>query len=36
MTNHDNQLAIENYQKSVELKPTNDNGIAALKKLGAE
>ncbi len=27
------QLAIENYEKSVQLKPDNDGGIEALKKL---
>ena len=26
-------LAIENYQKSIELNPKNDSGIDALKKL---
>jgi hypothetical protein len=26
-------LAIENYEKSVELNPKNDTGIAQLKKL---
>ena len=36
MTNGDKALAIKNYQKSVELKPTNENGLAALKKLKAE
>lgn len=36
MTNGQKALAIKNYQKSVELKPTNENGVAALKKLGAE
>lgn len=34
--NGDKELAVKNYKKSVELKPTNENGIAALKKLGAE
>jgi len=35
--NHgDKELAVKNYQKSVELKPTNENGLAALKKLKAE
>jgi len=29
-----NELAISNYRKSVELNPNNQNGIAALKKLG--
>jgi len=36
MKNGDKWQAVENYRKSVELKPTNENGIAALKKLGAE
>ncbi len=29
-------LAIQNYQKSMELNPKNENGIAALKKLKGE
>jgi tetratricopeptide (TPR) repeat protein len=29
-------LAIENYQKSVELNPQNQNGIDALKKIKEE
>lgn len=29
-----NELAIKNYRKSVEMNPNNQNGIAALKKLG--
>ncbi len=36
MNHGDKDLAIKNYRKSVELKPTNENGVAALKKLGAE
>ncbi len=32
----DKELAIKNYRKSVELKPTNENGVEALKKLGAQ
>jgi CubicO group peptidase (beta-lactamase class C family) len=36
MKNGDKDLAVKNYRKSVELKPTNENGQAALKKLGAE
>jgi CubicO group peptidase (beta-lactamase class C family) len=36
MKNGDKELAIRNYQKSVELNPKNENGLAALKKLGAE
>ncbi|MDU8886241.1 serine hydrolase [Yeosuana sp. MJ-SS3] len=31
-----NDLAIENYKKSVELNPGNQNGIDYLKKLGAD
>ncbi|WP_425075345.1 serine hydrolase [Psychroserpens sp. S379A] len=31
-----NDLAIENYKTSVELNPNNHNGIATLKKLGAD
>jgi CubicO group peptidase (beta-lactamase class C family) len=34
--NGDKELAVKNYRKSIELKPTNENGLAALKKLGAE
>ena len=33
MENGENELAIENYQKSVDLNPDNTNGIAVLKKL---
>ncbi len=36
MKNGDKDLAVKNYRKSVELKPTNENGVAALKKLQAE
>jgi hypothetical protein len=36
MKNGDKELAIKNYRKSVELNPSNENGVAALKKLGAE
>jgi CubicO group peptidase (beta-lactamase class C family) len=36
LNNGEKELAVKNYQKSVELKPTNENGLAALKKLGAE
>lgn len=32
-TNGDKELAIQNYQKSVELNPNNTNGIQALKRL---
>lgn len=31
-----NDLAIENYRKSVELNPSNQNGIDKLKKLGTD
>ena len=31
-----NELAIENYKKSVELNPANQGGIEMLKKLGVE
>jgi CubicO group peptidase (beta-lactamase class C family) len=31
-----NYLAIENYRKSVELNPSNQNGIDKLKKLGTD
>jgi hypothetical protein len=30
------QLAIQNYQKSIELNPNNRGGIEALKKLKAQ
>lgn len=33
MVNGDKELAIKNYQKSVELNPSNTNGIEMLKKL---
>lgn len=36
MKNGDKELAVKNYRKSVELNPSNENGLAALKKLGAE
>jgi CubicO group peptidase (beta-lactamase class C family) len=36
MKHGDKDLAVKNYRKSVELKPTNENGLAALKKLAAE
>jgi tetratricopeptide (TPR) repeat protein len=36
MNNGDKELAIRNYQKSVELNPANENGVAALKKLAAQ
>lgn len=34
MNSGDKALAVKNYRKSVELQPTNENGRAALKKLG--
>ena len=33
MTNGDNELAIKNYERSVELDPKNFNGLERLKKL---
>jgi len=36
MKHGDKELAVKNYRKSVDLKPTNENGLAALKKLAAE
>jgi len=36
MKNGDKEQAIKNYRKSVELKSTNENGVAALKKLQAQ
>jgi CubicO group peptidase (beta-lactamase class C family) len=36
MKNGDKELAVKNYRKSVDLNPSNENGVAALKKLGAE
>lgn len=33
MISGDKDLAIKNYEKSVELNPKNDGGIEALKKL---
>jgi CubicO group peptidase (beta-lactamase class C family) len=33
MKNGDKELAVKNYQKSVELNPKNENGVATLKKL---
>jgi CubicO group peptidase (beta-lactamase class C family) len=35
MKNGDKELAVKNYQKSVELNPSNENGVAALKKMQA-
>ena len=34
MANGDKELAIQNYKKSLELNPKNENAIEALKKLG--
>lgn len=36
MTKGNKELAIENYRKSVEMNPNNQNGIDFLKKLGAD
>jgi CubicO group peptidase (beta-lactamase class C family) len=36
MKNGDKDLAVKSYAKSVELNPSNENGVAALKKLGAQ
>jgi len=36
LKNGDRDLAVKNYRRSVELNPKNDNGVTALKKLGAE
>jgi CubicO group peptidase (beta-lactamase class C family) len=36
MKNGDKELAVKNYQKSVELNPSNENGVAALKKMQAQ
>ena len=36
MVGGERELAIKNYQKSVELDPKNDNGIQMLKKLQAQ
>ncbi len=36
MTNGDKELAIANYEKSVELEPKNEGGKEALKKLRAQ
>ena len=36
MNNGDKELSVQNYRKSVELNPANENGSAALKKLEAQ
>ena len=36
MDNGDKELAIKNYQKSLELNPGNANGVEKLKELGAQ
>jgi cytochrome c-type biogenesis protein CcmH/NrfG len=36
MKHGEKELAVKNYRKSVELNPSNENGVAALKKLGVE
>ena len=33
MKNNENELAIENYKKSLELNPNNTNAVDMLKKL---
>jgi cytochrome c-type biogenesis protein CcmH/NrfG len=35
MANGDKELAIRNYEKSIELNPQNTNGVGMLKKLRA-
>jgi hypothetical protein len=35
MIKGDKELAIKNYEKSIELNPHNSNGIEMLKKLKA-
>ena len=32
----ENELAIKNYQKSLEMNPNNENGKDKLKKLGVK
>jgi tetratricopeptide (TPR) repeat protein len=36
MKQGEKELAIENYQKSLELNPSNENGKEMLKKLGVK
>jgi len=36
MKQGEKELAIENYQKSLELNPNNENGKDMLKKLGVK
>jgi tetratricopeptide (TPR) repeat protein len=36
MDNGDKELAIKNYQKSLELNPGNANGVKKLKELAAQ
>jgi hypothetical protein len=36
MNNGEKDLAIQNYQKSLQLNPNNRNGIEMLKKLNAQ
>ncbi len=36
MDNGDKDLAIQNYKKSVQLNPANENGVNMLKKLGVQ
>jgi cytochrome c-type biogenesis protein CcmH/NrfG len=33
MNHGDKDLAVKNYEKSVELNPKNENGVTTLKKL---
>jgi len=33
MVNKEKELAIQNYQKSLELNPNNTSGVEALKRL---
>ena len=36
MKQEEKELAIENYQKSLELNPSNENGKDMLEKLGVK
>jgi len=36
MLNNENQLAIKNYRKSLELNPANDNAVRMIKKIQGE
>ncbi len=35
MVNGDRELAIENYRRSLELNPANQNAVDTLRRLGA-